>query len=86
MAKKTFKENPALQFISAPSEEPEIRPITPPEGFKRNPEYVEVKTRRVQLVLQPSLYARVKQKAKQSDLSVNEFISQVLDKETREES
>ena len=41
-----------------------------PDPPKREPFYVERKTRRVQLVLQPSLYERVKARAKVRGLSV----------------
>lgn len=97
MAKKSFKDNPALQFISTAEEETETRQeetktITlpqptekPPEGYKLNPLYVETKSRRLQLVLQPSLYERVKAGAKAAGLSVNEYVHQILDNATREE-
>lgn len=92
MAKKTFKDNPALQFISTADEETEEReqtteavPAKAPEGYKLNPLYVETKSRRLQLVLQPSLYDRVKARAKASGLSVNEYCHQILDEATREE-
>lgn len=94
MAKKTFKDNPALQFIStAEEEEQEVTPAQEapttaakaPEGYKLNPLYVETKSRRLQLVLQPSLYDRVKARAKASGLSVNEYCHQILDEATREE-
>lgn len=94
MAKKTFKNNPALQFISTPEEEPaeEVTTIKDtskkkeaPEGYKVNPEFIEVKSRRVQLVLQPSLYDRVKARAKANGVSVNEYVHNILDEATREE-
>lgn len=103
MAKKSFKDNPALQFISStepeliksaeleekPQEKSEVKPQPrpiekPPKGYKLNPIYVETKSRRLQLVLQPSLYDRVKAKATAAGLSVNEYIHQVLDNATRE--
>lgn len=95
MPKKSFKDNPALQFISAAEEieREEQKPIQPkaiekpPTGYKYkiNPYYIETKTRRLQLVLQPSLYERVKTKAKESGLSVNEYVHRILDNATREE-
>lgn len=93
MAKKTFKDNPALQFIStAKEEEQEVTPAqgTPtiekaPEGYKLNSLYVETKTRRLQLVLQPSLFDRVKKTAKKSGLSVNEYVHRVLDEAAKGE-
>lgn len=89
MAKKSFKDNPALQFISAADEQegPQATPTTAkaPAGYKVNPLYVETKSRRLQLVLQPSLFERVKARATASGLSVNEYIHQLLDEATREE-
>lgn len=95
MAKKSFKGNPALQFISTAETEtqpPKEKTITmpqsterPPEGYKLNPLYVETKSRRLQLVLQPSLYDRVKAGAAAAGLSVNEYVHQILDNATREE-
>jgi len=97
MAKKNFKDNPALQFISAAETEtqpPEKKTKTitlpqptekPPEGYKLNPLYVETKSRRLQLVLQPSLYERVRAGAAAAGLSVNEYCHQILDEATREE-
>ena len=112
MEKKTFKDNPALQFISSKGAEEESsrmevnvtelgqekQTITvtpkkvkqetdgkPPKGYKLNPLYVEVKSKRVQLVLQPSLFDRVRERAKEQGLSVNEYVHRILDRETREE-
>lgn len=96
MPKKSFKDNPALQFIStAETAEQETTPVEreqmpkhtgkPPAGYKLNPLYVETKSRRLQLVLQPSLYERVKAGATAAGLSVNEYVHQILDNATREE-
>ena len=87
--RKTFKENisPALQFISRPEEEvapPAERPEAPPEGYKVNPLYIETRSKRLQLLIQPSLYARVKARAEQEGLSVNELIHSILDNATEE--
>lgn len=100
MAKKSFADNPALQFISQPTEEPvkeeqadhqegpksAQRPAErPPEGYKLDYRYIEKKTRRLQLVLQPSLYERVKSGAASAGLSINEYVHQILDAATRKE-
>ena len=89
MPKKSFKDNPALQFISTTEEQPteEAAESTgkPPKGYKVNPLYVETKSRRLQLILQPSLYARVKAQAKAEGLSVNEYCHRILDEATGKE-
>lgn len=95
--KKSFiGENPALQFISTAETETqpaEREPMPaqpkpsqkPPKGYKLNPLYVETKSRRLQLVLQPSLYDKVKAGAAAAGLSVNEYVHQILENATREE-
>lgn len=59
--------------------------VLAPEGYKLNPLYVETKTKRLQLVLQPSLFDRVKKGAKQAGLSVNEYVHRILDEATKGE-
>lgn len=87
--KKDFTQNnPALAFMSTETQE-EARQeaegnkipqtIAPaPEGYKINPLYVETKTRRVQLLLQPSLVERTKKLAKAKGLSMNETVAEAL--------
>ena len=64
--RKSFKAdladiNPAMQFISIPEEKPDA----PPPGYKYNPLYVETKSRRLQLLIQPSLFDKVRVQAQQ---------------------
>lgn len=81
---KSFKEslNPAMQFISVPSEdlkqEEDIKAELP-SGYKHNPLYIETKSRRVQLLLQPSLYEKIKKKAAAHNNSINEYIHSLLE-------
>jgi predicted DNA binding CopG/RHH family protein len=88
MQKKSFKDNPALQFISEAKDDIGEMPeklassVKAPEGYKLNPLYIETKTRRLQIVMQPSLYKRVKNAAEEEGLSVNEFIHRTLDRAT----
>lgn len=94
MSKKTFKsnlekiENPALQFISNATskertEKKEQDIHTPaPEGYKLVP---EVKSKRLQLLIQPSLYGRIKEKAEETGTSVNDTIHSILSKAMRGE-
>lgn len=46
---------------------------------KEIPLYIEKKTQRVQLVLQPSLYKRAQKAAKKQKISFNEMVHQILD-------
>jgi len=97
MVKKSFKDNPALQFITTQPEETEEEikevkpapiPVTtekPPEGYKLDPRYIETKSRRLQLLMQPSLHAKIKTMAKDRGVSVNEFIHGILEEYTKGE-
>lgn len=92
MAKsKSFKSdtNPAMSFISQESidkvDGKQEGAPTPtggkkkaPEGYKPNPEYIETKSKRVQLLVQPSVYEAVKAKAKANGISTNEAINEAL--------
>lgn len=88
--KNTFKkDNPALSFMT-PVEEEEatvdveetaVRPVKKneaPEGYKLNPEYIETKSKRVQLLLQPSTVEAIKSLASKRGLSMNEAINEAI--------
>ena len=82
--KKSFKAelNPAMQFISTPTEdEREVTTATAPdpEGYKVNPLYIEKRSKRLQLLVQPSLYDKIKAQADAESCSVNDFIHRVLE-------
>lgn len=83
--KKSFKAdlNPAMQFISTPTEETlereTARTEDAPEGYKVNPLYIEKRSKRLQLLVQPSLYDKVKAQADGEGCSVNDFIHRVLE-------
>lgn len=49
-----------------------------PEGYKPNPEYIETKSKRVQILLQPSLHEEVKTISKSLGISVNDFIHRAI--------
>ena len=92
--KKSFKRSePALAFISGASEEkttarppkktaPKTSPkkgkLEAPEGYKIAPEFIETKSRRVQALIQPSVYEAVKAKASSLGISTNEAINEAL--------
>lgn len=89
MAKKSFvnKENPALNFISKPSIEavdgkPEATSFRgnkkAPEGYKLNPEFIELKNKRVQILTQPSLFRDAKAIADELGISMNDFINRAM--------
>lgn len=86
---KSFKDklaqNPTLQFISTETaseaqkrpQEVEERPVsTNTQAAAKKP--TEAKTRRLQLLLTPSLYEQVKAAAEKDGLSVNEYINAAL--------
>lgn len=85
MVKKSFK-NPALNFISEETkkgvdgEEKKEKIMDPvvPEGYKISPEFIELKSKRVQLLVQPSTIDAVKKIAKKNKVSVNEMINIIL--------
>lgn len=62
------------EVFTAPPSFPDVKP-----DYKLNPLYIETKSKRLQLVLQPSLYERVKDAAFTAHLSVNEYIHRVLE-------
>lgn len=71
-------ENPAEVFISAPTA---VKPQgeQPPQGFKPNPEYIETRSKRVQLLMQPSLYKQLKARAKREKRSLNDLVHSILE-------
>lgn len=91
-AKKSFKsENPAMQFIGQgvveqiPREKPMPGRSIPPARqqdmlppMKPNPLYIETKSRRLNLLIQPSLHDKIKEIAKGRGASVNDTIHQIL--------
>jgi len=82
MSKKNFKNevNPALQFISGSEEENQEAKATP---MKRNPLYIETKSKRVQLLLQPSLHSKLKIISEQKGSSLNDLIHTILEQASR---
>ena len=95
MPKKPFAPvNPALQFITMPQETPdpapEVKPSAPiskheiPAGFKRNPEFIEKRDRRIMVLMQPSLYDRIKHAAQAEGVSTNDWIHRALEKAAEE--
>ena len=93
MAKKSFKDdlNPAMNFISQESKkqagktssEEKIQNTTElrknaPEGYKVNPLYIETRSKRLQILIQPSIYEKLKDRAISEGVSVNEVINSIF--------
>ena len=86
--------NPALQFItgsqndaaqpSAEAMQPNVAAVISsaqtevPTGYKLNPMFLEVKSKRVQLIMQPSLFERTKEAADRKGISLNEYVHRAL--------
>ena len=77
--KKSFKDNPALNFITTQTdpvvilEEDNLSPV------KLNPEYIETRSKRLNLLIQPSLHKNLKNIAATRDISINELIHKALE-------
>ena len=50
-----------------------------PEGYRLDPRFIEKRTKRVQVVLMPSIYRRAKACAEARGVSMNEFIHLALE-------
>jgi len=98
MPKKTFKNelNPALQFISTESETSQTQknqktqknqenqnPDPNPVPMKRNPLYIETKSKRFQMLMQPSLYDKLKDMADRKNISLNLLIHTLLEQSVK---
>lgn len=90
--KASAAKNPAMMFISVPEGAEETSPMIPlpdplhqaeatplqAERLRRSNQGGEPKTRRLQLLMQPSLYEAVKKRAETLGISVNETIGEIL--------
>lgn len=87
----TTKSNPTMSFIGTEGKDKEEKKkpaqktekkttgrAKAPEGYKPNPEYIETKSKRVQILLQPSLHEEVKNISKSLGISVNDFIHRAI--------
>lgn len=46
--------------------------------MKRNPEFIETKSKRVQMLMQPSVYNAIKEISEQKGISINETMHEIL--------
>lgn len=91
MSKKPdYTKSPALNFLTAkePEQPAEIQSADKaPEGMRMNPayieKYIEKRTRRVQIIMQPSLYEKAKAKAEALDKSFNDYIHELLENDNK---
>ncbi len=90
MPKKDFLgDNPALQFISTAQAEAQSedkpradstqKDTKAPEGYKLDTRYIEKRTQRVQLLLQPSLAKKARAKARRNKQSLNDYIHTLIE-------
>jgi len=77
---------PERKAIGFPPMPPIAEPGKPPAGYKMDPRYIETKSKRLQLLLQPSLLERVKAQAKAQGTSVNDYVHGILENATKEGS
>lgn len=84
---KSFKNNPALDFINTQIEgQQEVTPKGEYKTYKREDAPApkasigeqETKTRRVQLLLQPSVYTTTKELARLAGTSFNDYVNSLL--------
>ncbi|MBR6955105.1 MAG: hypothetical protein IKH77_08750 [Clostridia bacterium] len=71
---------PAAPAPAVPAPRPET---AAPEGYRVNPMYIEKKTRRLQLLLRPSVYEAVRARAQGEGVSVNDLINTLLEEATK---
>lgn len=82
---KSFKDgaaaalNPALSFITPPEQTPEQAGAPEQESSKQAAPRREAKSRRLQLLIKPSVYAEIKNNADMEGISVNEWINNALE-------
>lgn len=86
---KSFKNenNPALQFISTQSENAQdLSQDTYQDSnvpMKLNPLYIETKSKRINLLMQPSLHKKLKKIAEKKRTSFNDLVHTILDEYTK---
>lgn len=90
--KKFNAENPALQYLTdEPAKEPikaetiQERTERIPQGYKANPNYIETKSKKLQMLMQPSLFQKVKTLADRNHESINNYIHVLLEKHVEEQ-
>lgn len=95
MNKQDYKKSPALNFLSAAEHDQDQTQTQggtqsedrTPEGMRLNPDYIEKyiekRTKRVQIVVQPSLYDKAKAKADSLNKSFNDYVHGLLEADNK---
>lgn len=89
--KKTFTEDleaPAELFITKPGKPVKEAPAgetrdPAPAGYKTNPLYIETRSKRLQLLVQPSLLEKLRARATREGRSLNDLIHTILEEATK---
>lgn len=76
---KKAAENPAEQFFSQAEEPTRNRLQVETRPLYTRPKKQESKTRRLQLLLRPSLYEAIRERAEAEEASVNDLIHCILE-------
>ena len=69
---------PTKEELEAKSNQDTVNNVSNGVPMKKNPEYVETKSKRVQMLMQPSLYNSIKERAEKEGVSVNEMMHEIL--------
>ena len=91
MSKKSFRDNPALQFMSRTEIEPvnetreekatEIREVRDvrADNFRVMPVVFEAKSKRFNMLMRPSVFAQLKETSENKGTSVNDLINKIVE-------
>ena len=69
---------PTKEELEAKLDPEPLKKVSNGVPMKKNPEYVETKSKRVQMLMQPSLYNSIKERAEKEGVSVNEMMHEIL--------
>lgn len=92
MSKKPdYTQSPALAFISGAKPAEQVKetqsPEKAPEGMRLNPEYIEKyiekRSKRVQIIMQPSLFEKAKAKAESRGISFNDYVHKLIEADNK---
>ena len=87
MSKKSFRDNPALQFMSRAEEVNtgarevcrEERPMEVKDNFRVVPVAFEAKSKRFNMLIRPSVFANLKEMSENRGTSVNDLINTIVE-------